>query len=140
VEVLGGAELYFRSQDEYPGAADRRWFRSFAAIFGAAVYPLNQYFLGVSVEPKRGFMIGAGYIIGSQPSLSSANYVGQSLGPATTAPSVATNSAFKSGAFLTIGFDSNIFQAIFKTQLGNVGTPAPSPGSGGGGGATPPGH
>jgi hypothetical protein len=135
IAVLVGVELYFRSQDEYPGAG-RRLFRGWGAMFGASVFPLNQYFIGPSVEPKRGFMLGAGYVIGSQPSLPSSTYVGQSLGPTTTAtgtaitaPALSTNSVFKSGFFFTVGFDINIFQAIFG-KVNNVGTPsAPSAGA-----------
>jgi len=114
-------------------------------LLGASVYPLNQYYLGLALEPKHGITIGGGIAWGAEQSLSPPNYVGQLLGPteilntsgsnstivAVPAPTIQTSTVFHKSGFLIVGFDINIFQAIFG-KVANVGTPpasSPTPAS-----------
>jgi hypothetical protein len=116
----------------YPDVHDK-W-KSPGVLLGASVYPLNQYYLGLAIEPKHGITIGAGFAVGSEQRLPPSNYVGQYLGPTqiltpsgtlapVSAPTLNTDTAFRKGGFIMIGFDINIFQAIFS-QVANVGTPS----------------
>jgi hypothetical protein len=134
--VVVGVELYLRPQDMYPDVRDK-WM-SPGVLLGASVYPLNQYYFGLAIEPKHGITIGAGFAVGSEQRLPPSNYVGQYLGPTqiltpsgtlapVSAPTLNTDTAFRKSGFIMIGFDINIFQAIFS-QVANVGTPS-APGS-----------
>jgi hypothetical protein len=98
-------------------------------LLGASVYPLNQYYGGLAFEPKHGITIGAGFATGSAQRLPPSDYVGEYLGPtevsgtAVSAPTLSPGTVFHYGGFVMIGFDINIFQAIFS-QVANVGTPS----------------
>jgi hypothetical protein len=136
-----GIELYFKPQDMYPGVIPK-W-GGLGLMFGTSLVPLaNQYYIGLSVEPLKthGITFGAGFATGSWQRLTNAS-VNQILGPTSLAnPSETTVSAvpppalpptdskFHSSAFVMIGFDFNIFQAIFGKVL-NIGVPAPTGGA-----------
>jgi hypothetical protein len=135
--VVVGVEIYFRPQDMYPDVHDK-W-KSPGVLLGASVYPLNQYYLGLAFEPKHGITIGAGLATGSAQRLPPSDYVNEYLGPTqipgtngspptpVSAPPLSPGTVFHYSGFVMVGFDINIFQAIFG-KLSIVGTPS-APGS-----------
>ena len=135
--VVVGVELYFRPQDMYPDVHDK-W-KSPGVLLGASVYPLNQYYAGLAFEPKHGITVGVGFATGSAQRLPPSDYVGEYLGPTqipgsngsaptpVSAPPLSPGTVFHYSGFVMVGFDINIFQAIFG-KLSIVGTPS-APGS-----------
>jgi len=120
IDVVAGVDIYFRPRDMYPGARYDLLSR-FGALFEASVYPLNQYLPGIAFEPRNGINVGGGVAIGQENRLPTGGpyYVGA---PANTSASLPTGSKFRCGFFVSVGFDFNIFQAIFA-NVKNVGTP-----------------
>jgi hypothetical protein len=125
--VVMGVELYFKPQDMYPDVRGK-WLGA-GFLLGASVYPLNQYYGGLAFEPKHGITIGAGFATGSAQRLPASDYVGECLGPtivnnaAVSAPPLSPGTVFHYSGFVMVGFDINIFQAIFG-KLSIVGTPS----------------
>jgi hypothetical protein len=107
----------------YPGAKTTNWDKlGPGLVIGASVYPLQRYYIGLGLEPIRGVTFAGGFVLGEQTRLPSNGpapnqyYPGGQLS-ASTLPSA---SAFRKGAFFMVGFDWNIFQALFSgvTTLG----------------------
>ena len=121
IDVVAGVIIYFKPRDMYPGASYDLP-SHFGALFEASVYPLNQYLPGIAFEPRSGINLGAGLAIGQENRLPTGGpyYVGA---PANTSASLPTASKFRYGFFVSVGFDFNIFQAIFA-NVKNVGAPA----------------
>jgi hypothetical protein len=120
--VIAGVEIYLHPQDMYPHMKSTNY--GAGILVGASVYPLNQYYVGLSVEPVHGFTLGAGFVAGSQQKLPSGYGVGTYLGNNATGsatPTISTSSSFHGGAFLMLGFDINIFQTFFSSVT-SIGT------------------
>jgi hypothetical protein len=121
--VVAGIDLYAIPKDMYPGAKTTNWDKlGPGLVIGASVYPLQRYYIGLGLEPIRGVTFAGGFVLGEQTRLPSNGpapnqyYPGGQLS-ASTLPSA---SAFRKGAFFMVGFDWNIFQALFSgvTTLG----------------------
>jgi hypothetical protein len=122
--VVVGVSIFCRREDMFPGVKSKWWQRS-GPFLGASVYPLNHYFFGASLEPIHGFNLTLGPVFGSQMSSPAQYTVGEQVS-AAAAPTLPSSSKFHAGAFVMVGFDTSIFQAVFGSLWSNVtsvGTP-----------------
>jgi hypothetical protein len=96
-------------------------------FLGAAAFPLNHYYLGLSEAPARGLSVTGGLAYGSQTYLpSNASY--QLNKVYATNASIQTSSRFRNGFFIMVGFRTALFKSIFTgsafqnvLQIGNAG-------------------
>jgi hypothetical protein len=107
--AVQGVDLFFGHQDQFPA---RKMGPSLGALIGVSAYPLNHYYLGLMVE-CRGFNLSAG------AAFSPINYIPSSFGYgvgsyAATNPTIPTDSKWKTGFFIMLGFDTNLFESIFN--------------------------
>jgi hypothetical protein len=122
--VAVGVSLFWPAHDMF-STDTRPWYSRLAPkepFFGPSVYPLNQYFAGLSAEPRHGLNFTIGYVLGSQTCLpkgyqfSPGDVVTIPAG-STTAPTVPSATRFRSGAFFMMGFDTTIFNSVFANII-----------------------
>ena len=110
VAAVQGVDIFFKRQDQFPTAIRPH---SVGAFIGVAAYPLNHYFFGLSGEPKPGFNLTAGAVVGSINVLPDS--FGYQVGSYSTAnPTVPSATRFKVGFFVMFGFDTSLFKSIFN--------------------------
>jgi hypothetical protein len=129
--VIQGISIYLRPQDSFTRytRGGHSWRLSPGLFLGAAVYPLNHYYVGISAEPFRsGVSIVVGYAAGVVNRLPRnygfvPNDVVMSNSTPPTPPALSTSTTLRGGWFVMVGFHTSLFKAIF------TGTAFQNPGS-----------
>lgn len=96
--IMLGIEYYLRGRDTFPGASGRHI--AYGVVGGVSLNALNNYFVGLAVEPTLGFNFSAGARL--------AKDARQTVSP-----------------YAMVGFDVDIFRKVFGKVTG-VGTAAAS--------------
>jgi hypothetical protein len=132
--IIQGISVYFRPQDSFTRYTrdGHTWRMSPGLFLGAAVWPLNHYYAGLSAEPFRaGISIVAGYAAGVVNRLPRnygfvPNDVVMSNSTPPTPPALSTSTTLRGGWFVMVGFHTSLFKAIFTGTAfqnpGNIGT------------------
>jgi adenylate kinase family enzyme len=133
--AVQGINLYPFPKDTFTAHSTPRSLNLMPAIFiGAAIYPLNHYYIGLSEEPSsfRLLSITGGLTYGSQTALpSNSPFMVGSV--ATSAQPLSTSTHFRAGFFVMVGFHTSLFKAIFTgsafqntSNTGTAGAPSGS--------------
>jgi hypothetical protein len=138
VAIIQGITIYLRPQDSFTRCTriGHSWRIPPGLFLGAAVYPLNHYYIGMSTEPFRsGLSIVGGYAGGVVNRLPKnygfvQNDVVMSNSTPPAPPALSTSNTLRGGWFVMVGFHTSLFKAIFTGTAfqnpGNIGTPGSS--------------
>ncbi|MDP1857484.1 MAG: hypothetical protein Q8K82_02375 [Gemmatimonadaceae bacterium] len=111
--VVIGLEYYFiQNRDSYPGAA-RGW-SMIGAFGGISVNYLNNFFLGLAIEPVPGVNLTGGWHRGKETILQRP-LAPDSVISTATAP---TTEHYRTRPFVSVGLDLQLFRKIFGKVIG----------------------